>query len=78
MVLENFLDAPGAGGSDALVDAEGVPQVGGGLAGVALYEVGVADSFQGACLLQGCADVAGDLEGPAVVFAGLAGGRGAG
>ena len=41
-MLENFLDAPGAGGSDALVDAEGVPQVGGGLAGVAVCEARLA------------------------------------
>ena len=45
MVLEGFLDAPGAGGADSLVDAEGVPQVRGGLAGVAIYEASLAESF---------------------------------
>jgi len=38
----------------------------------------VADSFQCACLLQGCADLAGDGQRLAVVLARLAGGRGPG
>ena len=74
VVLEGFLDAPGAGGADALVDAEGLPQVDSGLAGVAIYEADLAESFEGAGLLQGCADAAGDLECRRVMFAGLAGG----
>ena len=53
MLPEGFLNAPGAWGSDALVDRERLPQVGGAFAGVAVLEVAVADSFQGACFLQG-------------------------
>ena len=75
---QGFLDALGAGASDALVDRECLPQVGGGFAGVAVLEVAVADSFQGACFLQGCADLAGDGQRLGVVVAGLAGGRGPG
>jgi hypothetical protein len=67
----------GGGASDALVDGECVLQMR-GPAGVAVLEVALADSLQGACFLQGCADVAGDGERLAVVVAGLAGGRGAG
>ena len=77
VVLEGFPDAPGGGGADALVDRECLPQVRGGLAGVAVLEVAVADSFQGACFLWGRADVAGDGQRPGVLVAGLAGGRGA-
>jgi hypothetical protein len=73
---QGLLDALGAGGSDALVDREGLPQVGPGVAGVGVVEVAVTDSFQCACLLQGCADLAGDSQRLAVVLARLAGGRG--
>ena len=38
----------------------------------------MADSFQGACFLQGIADVAGDGERLGVVVAGLLAGRGSG
>ena len=50
---ERFLDAPGGGGSYALVDGEGLPQAGGAFTGVAVVQVAVADSFQGACFLRG-------------------------
>src|SRR5215831_13353123 len=77
VVSEGFLDALGAGGADAVVDRKCLLQVPGGLAGVAFLEVAVADSFQGACFLGGCADVAGDGQRSGVLFAGLPGGRGA-
>ena len=60
MVLDGFLDSPCGGGADALVDGECLLQVRGGLAGVAVLQVGLAESFQSACLLQGRAKVAGD------------------
>src|SRR5260370_5991349 len=74
---ESFLDALGAGGADALVDRECLPQGCDGLAGVAFLQVAVADSLQGACFLWGRADVAGDGQRPAVLVAGLGCGRGA-
>ena len=74
MVLEGFLDAPRAGGADALVDRECLPQVRGGLAGVAA----VADAFQGACFFVGDAQVAGDGERLGMVLAGLLAVRGLG
>jgi hypothetical protein len=75
VLLEGFLDAPGAGvGSDALVDGECLLQVHRGLAGVAVVEVAVADAFQGACFVQRSADAAGDGQRLAVVVAGVAGG----
>jgi hypothetical protein len=60
-----------------LVDRECLPQGCGSLAGVAFLQVAVADSLQGACLLWGRADVAGDGQRPGVLVAGLGGGRGA-
>ena len=78
MLAQGFLDAPGGGASDALVDRERIPQEGGGLGEVAVAEVAVADSFQGACLLQGHAEVAGDGQRMVVVVAGLLAGRGPG
>ena len=75
--MESFLDALGAGGADALVDRECLPQGCDGLAGVAFLPVAVADSRQGACFLWGRADVAGDGQRPAVLVAGLGCGRGA-
>jgi hypothetical protein len=48
------------------------------MAGVAVLQVGVAESFQGACLLRGGADVAGDGQRLGVMLAGLAGSRGPG
>ena len=42
VVAEGFLDAPGIRGSDALIDREGQPKVGRGLAGVAVREAGLA------------------------------------
>ena len=58
--MEGFLDAPCGGGADALVDRQCLPQVRGGLAGVAVLQVALAESFQGACFLGGRAEVAGD------------------
>ena len=51
VLAKGFLDAPGAGGPDALVDRQRGPQVRGGLAGVAVLEVSAAGAFQAACLL---------------------------
>ena len=76
--MEGLLDAPRGGGADALVDRQGLPQVRGGLAGVAVVQVGLAESFQGAGFLRGRAEVAGDGQRLGVTLAGLAGGRGAG
>ncbi len=78
MVVEGLLDAAGGGGSDALVDRQGLPQAGGALAGVAVLEVAAADAFQGACFLQGSTEVAGDGQRLGVVVAGLAAGCGPG
>ena len=52
MSAQGFLNFSSARASDALVDRECAPQVRGGLAGVAVLEVAVADSLQGACFLQ--------------------------
>jgi hypothetical protein len=71
--LKGLLDAPGGGGSDALVDRKRVLQVRGGLAGVAVVQVAVAESFQGTCFFQGRAEVAGDGQRLSVALAGLAG-----
>ena len=60
VVSDGFLDSPCGGGTDALVDRECLPQVRGGLAGVSVLQVGLAEPFQGACSLQGRAKVAGD------------------
>ena len=73
VVLDGLLDAPRGGGADALVDRECLLQVGGGLAGVAVLQVAVAESFLGACLFVGRAEVAGDGQGLGVVLAGLGG-----
>ena len=72
VVLEGLPHSPRGGRADVLVDRECLLQVRGGLAGVAFLEVGVADSFQGACLLWGRADVAGDGQRPGVLVMGLA------
>jgi hypothetical protein len=71
----SFLDALGSGGADALVDRECLPQGCDGLAGVAFFQVAVADSLQCACFLWGRADVAGDGQRLAVLVAGPACGR---
>jgi hypothetical protein len=73
VAAEVFLDTPGAGGSEALVDRERLVQVRGGFAGVAVVEVGVADSFQGAGLQDGHPDVTGEGECLGMVAAGLVG-----
>ena len=77
MLVEGFLDAPRGGGSGALVDRECLPQVLSGFGEIAVVEVAVADSFEGAGLLCGGADVAGDGQRLGMLVAGLAGGRGA-
>jgi hypothetical protein len=51
MLAQGFLDALSAGAFDALVDRECAQERRGGLAGVAVLEMAVADSFQGACFL---------------------------
>jgi hypothetical protein len=75
VLAEGFLDSPGGGGTDALVDRECLLQVGGSLAGVTVLEVALAKSFQGACFLGSGTDVAGDGQRLTVVLAGLAGSR---
>ena len=52
VVAEGFLDLPGTGRSDALIDRQCLPQVRGGLTAVAVVEVTAADALQGACLLE--------------------------
>ena len=74
--VEGFLDALGGGGADALVDRQCLPQVLRGLAGVAVVEVAVAESLQGASFFLGRAEVAGDGQRLDVLVACLAGGRG--
>jgi hypothetical protein len=78
MVAEGLLDTLRIRGSDALVDGQCLLQVAGGFAGVAVVQVGPADSFQGACLLQRGLDVAGDGQRLAVVAEGLLAVRGPG
>jgi len=73
--MESFLDAPRGGGADALVDRQRLPQVRGGLAGVAVLQVALAESFQGVRFLGGRAEVAGDGQRLGVTLAGLAGSR---
>lgn len=68
----------GGGGPDALVDGQGLAQERDALVVVAVLEMAVTGSFQGARLFQWCADLAGDGQCLAVVMAGLAGGRGPG
>src|SRR6516162_7554578 len=68
-LAEGFLDALGSRCADALVDRECLPQVRGGLASVAVGEVTVADSFQGACFLWDRADLARDRERLGVLVA---------
>jgi hypothetical protein len=78
VVFEGLLHSPRGGGrAHVLVDRECLLQVRGGFAAVAVLEVAVTESFQGACFLWGRADVAGDAQRPGVLVAGLAGGRGA-
>jgi hypothetical protein len=78
MLKQDFLYAPGAWGSDALIDRECLPQVRGAFICGAVLEVAVADSFQGACFLQGHANVAGDCQRSGVTLAGPLAGRGPG
>ena len=68
---EGFLDAPGSGGCDVLIDGKCLFQAGGGFAGVAVAEVAVANAFQGARFFWGRAELAGDGQRLGVVAAGL-------
>jgi hypothetical protein len=53
-VAQGFLDTLGVGwGSGALVDGEGLAQVAGRFGEVAVMEVGLAEPFVGAGLLDG-------------------------
>jgi hypothetical protein len=76
VLAQGVLDAPGGGGADVLVDGEGLAQVRFAITSVAVVEVGLADSFQGPCFLEGYAEVAGNGKRLGVTPAGLAGGRG--
>jgi len=69
---ECFLDAPGGGGCDVLVEGKCLFQAGDGFAGVAVAEVAAADAFQGASFFRGRAELAGDGQRLSVVVAGLA------
>jgi len=75
ILAQGFLDALGAGGSEALVDGQSQPEVRGGFGRVAILQVAAADSLQGTRFLQGGADLAGDGQRLAVMVAGLSGGR---
>ena len=78
VVAEGFLGLPGTGSSDALVDRQCLTQVRGGLAAAAVVEVAVADALQGACFLEGHAEITGDGERFGVLVAGPAAFRGTG
>ncbi len=78
VAAEGFLDLPGTGSSDVLIDRQCLPQVRGGLAVGAVVEVAVADAFQGAGFLEGHAEITGDGERFSVLAAGPAAFRGAG
>jgi hypothetical protein len=71
-LVEGFLDAPGAGGADALIDGKCLFQAGGGFAGVAVMQVAVSDALPGSCFLQRRAEVDGDGQRLDVVVTGLA------
>jgi hypothetical protein len=66
---EDFLDAPGGRGCNALVDGQGLLQAGGAFAGVAVAEVAAADAFQSACFLRRGAEFADDGQRLRVVVA---------
>ena len=69
MILEGLLDALGSWGSDVLVDGERLLQVVDAFMIVAVFEVAAADSFQGTCFFERCADVAGDGQRLVVIVA---------
>ena len=72
MLAQGVLDAQDCGSADALVDRECLAQVRLAVTAVAVLEVGLADSFQGACFLEGYAEVAGDGKRLGVTLAGSA------
>jgi hypothetical protein len=78
VVVEGLLDALRGGGADALVDRQCLRQVRGGLARVGVVQVGLAESFQGACFLRGRANVTGDGQRLSVTLAGPRSVRGPG
>jgi len=53
-LAQGFLDVLGAGSFDGLVDRECLAQMRAAFTAVAVLEVAVADSFQGASFLEGC------------------------
>jgi len=59
-IAEGFLDTLGTRCPDALVNREGPTQAIQAFVVVAVLEAGAAGSFQGARLLEGRAEVAGD------------------
>ena len=71
VVAEGFLDLPGTGRSDALIDRQCLPQVRGGLTAVAVVEVTAADALQG-LFLERHAAITGDGERLGVLTAGPA------
>ena len=73
MVVESFLDALGAGGTDAPVDRKRLPQVRSRLETTAVLEMASSDPFEGTCFLERHADFAGDGECLSVVMAARAG-----
>jgi hypothetical protein len=60
VILEGFLDSPCGGGADAPVDRVCLVQQFHAFVVAAILEVCPAESFQGPCFFQGCADIAGD------------------
>lgn len=58
MFVDGCLYPLGEGGSEPLVDCQRFSQVRPGLVWVAVLELALADSFQGACRLQRDVDVA--------------------
>ena len=65
---KGYLNAPGGGGCDALVDGKGLLEVRGVFAGVPVAKVAAAEAFQGACFFRGGTEFAGDGQRPGVVM----------
>jgi hypothetical protein len=76
--VQGFLDPSGAVRSDALVYRECLLQAAQPFAVGTVPEVGLADSFEGACFLQRRADVLGDAQRLGVMLVGLRGSCGPG
>ena len=71
MIAEGLLDTSGTGGSDPLVDRQGLAQACSTVAGLAIMEVASADTLQGACFFHRRGDVGGDRKGLLVTGAGV-------